>query len=122
MEASAMTLAYLATVYSKHPDGIGFAYKDACVLASRLILSGVNVFSPIAHSHGISLYGDIDAYDQRLWRDLDAAMVAKCDMLIVAHMEGWQHSSGIAHEIECFAAAGKPIFDLDPETLTMVRR
>jgi nucleoside 2-deoxyribosyltransferase len=117
-----MTLAFLASPYSRYADGIGQAFIDAARLAARLIKSGVNVFSPIVHSHPIAYWGNLDAHNQQLWRDLNAAMVDKCDVLIVAHLDGWEQSSGIAHEIECFAAAGKPIFDLDPETLAMVRR
>jgi hypothetical protein len=117
-----MTLAYLATPYTGYAYGLGQAFIDAAKIAARLINSGVTVYSPIIHSHPIAYWGDLDPLNQQLWRDVDAAMVAKCDVLIIAHMEGWQHSSGIAHEIECFAAVGKPIFDLDPETLKMVKR
>jgi len=49
-------------------------------------------------------------------------MMARCDSLIVAHMDGWAESKGIAHEVEFFAKAGKPIFDLNPTTLFMEKR
>ena len=117
-----MTLAFLASPYTHYPDGIGQAFIDAAKLAARLIESGVNAYSPIVHSHPIAYWGNLDAKNQQLWRDVDAAMVDKCDVLIVAHLDGWEQSSGVAHEIECFRASNKPIFDLDPETLKMVRR
>lgn len=116
------TLAYVATPYTKYKPGIEQAYIDACKLTARLISAGVNAYSPITHSHGIALHGNIDPLDQRFWNYVDAAILSKCDTLIVAHMDGWDQSSGVAHEIEVFEAAGKPIFDLDPDTLNMVRR
>lgn len=115
------TLAYLATPYSKTGD-LHAAYCDACALAARLILAGVNVFSPISHSHGIAEHGDIDPLDQQFWKEADHVFLVKCDTLIVAQMDGWDQSNGIAHEIAFFEQHGKPIFYLNPDTLAMVRR
>ncbi len=117
-----MTLAYMASPYTRYSRGIGAAFVDAAKLAARLIQAGVNVYSPIVHSHPIAECGDIDPRDQKFWHDFNQTMLAKCDVLIVAHMDGWEDSSGVAHEIAFFAAEGKPIFDLDPMTLGMVRR
>lgn len=116
------TLAYLATPYSKYSDGIEQAFVDACKLAGRLIQAGVHVYSPIAHCHPIAVHGGIDPLDQSLWLDLDSAMLHACRTLIVAHIDGWEQSSGIAHEVEFFVRRGRPIFDLDPKTLRMVKR
>jgi hypothetical protein len=49
-------------------------------------------------------------------------MMTRCDVLIVAHMTGWQESKGIAHEIDFFERANKSIYDLNPTTLMMHRR
>ena len=84
--------------------------------------AGIICSSPIAHTHPIALYGDIDPLDQRFWSDFDAVFLEICDTLIVAHMDGWDQSSGIAHEIAEFQKAGKSVFDLDPATLQMVKR
>jgi len=117
-----MTLAYLATPYTRYIDGPEEAFRCACVLAARLIRSGVNVYSPIAHTHPIAVHGGIDPLDQQFWYEFDATILKRCDTLIVAQMEGWEQSTGIALEVDEFNKQGKPIFDLDPETLSMVRR
>ena len=117
-----MTLAYLASPYSLYERGIEAAFIDAAKLAARLIKSGVNVYSPIAMSHPVAIHGGIDPLDQQFWYDFDQAMMSKCDVLIVAHMDGWEQSTGIAHEIAFFAQQGRPIFDLDPVTLRMEKR
>jgi hypothetical protein len=60
--------------------------------------------------------------DHAIWLPFDEAMMTRCDVLIVAHMTGWQESKGIAHEIDFFERANKSIYDLNPTTLMMHRR
>jgi nucleoside 2-deoxyribosyltransferase len=117
-----LTLAYLGTPYTRYKSGIVGAFCDACALAARLMQSGVTVYSPIAHTHPIAVHGKIDPLDLSIWLPFDEAMMERCDTLIVAHLDGWDQSRGIAHEVAFFERAGKPIFDLDPGTLVMVRR
>jgi hypothetical protein len=118
----ANSLAYLATVYSKHKLGLEAAFIEASKLAARLLVSGIKVYSPIAHTHPLAYYGGLDLLDLSIWLPFDEAMMERADVLIVAHMEGWRESKGITHEIAFFERAEKPIFDLDPETLSMVKR
>lgn len=115
-------LAYLATPYSKYPGGIEAAWVDACALAARLLVAGLGVYSPIAHTHPLAIHGGLDPLDHDIWLPFDEAMMAKADELIVAHMATWETSRGIAHEVAVFEAAGKPVYDLDPDSLTMRRR
>lgn len=116
-------LAYLATPYSKYQGGnLELAFRDASKLAAQLMLAGLKVYSPIAHTHPLAVYGFVDPLDHDIWLPFDEAMMTAADVLIVAHMDGWQASRGIAHEIEFFERAAKPIFDLDPLTLRMTKR
>lgn len=117
-----MTLAYLATPYSRYPLGLEQAFVDACALAARLISAGLHVYSPIAHSHGIAMHGAIEPLDQQFWMAFNGTMLNRCDELFIAHLDGWENSSGIAYEIDYFGRRKKPIFDLNPSTLQMVRR
>ena len=115
-------LCYLGTPYTRYPCGLQRAFIDACKLAGRLLrTSAIKVYSPIAHTHPIAIHGDIPAHDHAIWLPFDALMMARCDILLVAHMDGWAESKGIAHEIEVFTQARKPIFALDPTTLMMAR-
>lgn len=121
-EAMKGNLSYLATPYTKYPDGPEQAFRDAASLAARLLRIGLKVYSPIAHTHPIAVYGNIDPLDLSIWLPFDEAMMIAADVLIVAHMAGWKESRGIAHEIQFFEESHKPIFDLEPKTLLMVRR
>lgn len=115
-------LAYLATPYSRYPLGIEQAFMDAAKLAALLMRMNIHVYSPIAHTHPLAVYGRIDPLDHAIWMPFDKMMMDKADVLIVAHMDGWQDSRGVAEEIAVFERAGKPIYDLDPRTLMMTRR
>lgn len=116
------TLAYLATPYTDYPRGVDNAFWDACTIAGDLLFTGIKVFCPIAHGHAVEMHSDIRRNDMSIWGPLNARMMAACDVLIVAHLEGWADSKGIAEEVRAFEAAGKPIFDLDPATMAMTRR
>lgn len=119
---SEYNFAYLATPYSKYPAGIEWAFIDASALAGRLLLAGMRVYSPIAHTHPIAMHAGIDPYDHNVWIPFDEAMMNAAQALLVAEMDGWQESFGIAHEIAFFEKAGKPIYFLDPKTLGSTRR
>jgi hypothetical protein len=114
-------LAYLATPYSRYPSGIGDAFIETCKIAAKLLQAGVKFYSPIAHSHGIAVWGHIDPLDLTIWLPFDEAIMKVSDVLIVAQMEGWKESTGVRHEIEFFRRANKPIFYLDPVSMTMSR-
>lgn len=114
-------LCYLATPYSKFPAGIDNAFKVACRLTAELIRVGIKVYSPIAHTHPIALYGQIDPLDHDIWMPFDTAMMDKADALLIAQMESWEISKGIAIEVDYFLLNGKPIFYLNPQSLHVER-
>lgn len=105
---------YLATAYSKHPNGLDSAWQEACRVAGSLIKNGVPVFSPIAHGHPIAVQAGMDPLDHSFWLAFDQTMIDVSRGLIVYRDEGWKNSKGIAIEIEEFKKAGKPVYYLDP--------
>lgn len=118
-ELKNIPLIYLATPYSKYPLGIEQAFKDAAALTGKLLSSGLKVYSPIAHTHPVAIHGELDPYDHTIWLPFDSAIMDKADALLVAKMESWERSYGISHEIEVFKKAGKPIYYLNPSSLTV---
>lgn len=115
------TLAYLATPYTNYKDGIEIAYREAARIAGELLLSGVEVYSPIAHCHPLSIFAQIDALDRDFWLRYQEQFMARCDVLIVAQMSGWKESHGINHEINFFLTRKRVIFMLNVETMNMRR-
>lgn len=110
---AALPLVYLATPYSKYRFGIEHAFRDASALAAKLLKLGVKVYSPIAHTHPLAIYGSIDPLDHGIWLPFDEAMMTASHALIVAQMQGWRDSKGVLHEIKFFAEQRKPVFYLD---------
>lgn len=114
--------SYLSTPYSKYPDGLEQAFICACALAARLLQAGIVTYSPIAHMHPVAGYVRIDTLKHDISLPRDAAMMLAAERLIVAHMEGWQMSDGIAAETREFERMRKPIVDLDPVSLVLTER
>jgi hypothetical protein len=110
-------LVYLATPYSKYGAGQQRAFEDAAALAGRLVNRGVFVFSPIAHGHPMSVYGEVPPLSHELWLRFDGQFIEGCGALLMAQMTGWHDSYGMREEKRKFQMQHKPIFYLDPEEL-----
>ncbi len=113
------SLIYVGTAYTRYPEGIDAAYIEACRVTAELVKAGCPVFSPISHGHGIAIHGGIDPLDFKMWLEFDATMMDRSDAIIVVKMDSWESSSGIAHEIEVFRKAKKPVYFLDPQSLEL---
>jgi hypothetical protein len=115
-------LAYLGTPYTQYRDGLHPAFVCACKLVGALLRNGIVAYSPIVHMHMVAHYSNLDLVDHEFWMAADLPMMQKADYMIVAQMEGWAKSKGIAAEVEFFERAGKPIWDLDPLTMMLSLR
>ena len=103
----------MATPYSKYQGGIEAAYVEASKAAAWLVSHRVPVFSPIAHSHPIALYGKLDPLDHSIWLPADSKLMDAAYGLLICMMPGWMESYGIEFEIKVFKAAEKPIVFLE---------
>jgi hypothetical protein len=118
----ANSLGYLASPYTHYFAGRDKAFSHAAKISARLRSAGLFIYSPIVHLHPLTTCHDLDPLDLTLWYPHNHVMMERCDCLIVAHMEGWDTSDGVKSEIEYFKKMDKPIFDLDPVTLSMTKR
>lgn len=93
-------LIYMATPYSHNDRCVRLdRYSAACRVAADLIQKGHLVFSPIAHSHPITMRGGLPlGFDY--WKAFDLHMLRLCDKVIVVKMTGWKESIGVQAEIE----------------------
>jgi hypothetical protein len=98
------------------------AFIAAARLAGHLMRAGINCYSPIVHTHPIPIRGGVDPLDHSIWMPFDESMMHAADNLLVAHLPTWETSYGISLEVEIFKKAGKPIFDVDPDTLVITKR
>lgn len=109
-----MTYWYLATSYSKHPAGLDAAFRMAVHATGLLMRAGVPVYCPIAHSHPVATICEMDPKDHSIWLPVDQPLIDAAHGIIVLRDGNWEESFGIAHELECFRAAGKPVVFMDP--------
>lgn len=105
---------YLATPYSKYPLGIEAAFRIACVQTGLLMRAGVPVFSPIAHTHPISVHASMDPLDHGVWMPVDFPMMHAARGAVVCMMDGWDTSYGVGVEIKTFRDAGKQVVYMTP--------
>lgn len=102
-------LIYLASPYSSPDSHIrGLRYVRACKAAAVLMGQDHIVFSPIAHTHGIAMYGGIHTgWD--FWEKYDRAILECCKELWVLDIPGWTESKGILAEIKIARELGIPV-------------
>lgn len=103
------TYWYLATAYSKHPGGLEEAFRMACRAAGLLMQAKVPVFSPIAHTHPISVVCDMNPLDHGIWLPIDQPMIDAAHGIIVLMEGGWEESFGVQYELDCFLKRGKTV-------------
>lgn len=108
---------YIATPYSKYKDGLEKAYEAALFADIMLQNLGIRTFGPIRISHPIAMMTGLDPYDYGIWVPLNKPFIDKAHGMVIVTFPGWEDSVGIAEEIKLFAAAGKPMFLLDPRML-----
>lgn len=114
-------LCYLASPYSKYPHGLDMAVQHAAELVGKIMKRGLIAVSPIIVSHEVSKNSDIDPLSHEIWLAYDEGLLARCDLLIIAMLEGWEESVGIAWEIDYCERNNKAYVFLDPETMMMYR-
>lgn len=83
-------------------------YEYSLMKSIEFTLKGLPVFSPIVHSHPMSLAANMPCtFD--FWKDLDCLYIDSCDQMYVLMMEGWKESIGVQFEIQYAKSKGIPI-------------
>jgi hypothetical protein len=103
---------YLATEYSKYPEGLDEAYNMALYHMSILMKAGVNVYCPIVHNHEVSKTGLPTDHDY--WMAVDLPMLKHAYGCIVVKTPTWETSSGIRHEIDYCKKHARIVIYMEP--------
>lgn len=109
-------LYYLASPYSRYPHGIQRAHDDVVAQAVFLNEQGIDVFSPIAHSHYMT-FVEVESKDYYKMLNWDAKFIARMDGLIVCMLDDWATSTGVRWEIDYAKEHGKPVYYMLPNRL-----
>ena len=89
---------YLATPYTGTEVQEKVRFKQACEICAGLMKSGFRVFSPIAHSHNIAVYGSMPG-SHGFWKEQNRSWLEWADEIWVARMHRWTESRGVKWEI-----------------------
>lgn len=106
---------YVATPYTKYPEGLDAAYRHANQAAAGLVRRyQIPIFCPIAHSHSLcACYGTDGGLDGEtdgaFWEWFDAPLLEAAHGIAVVMMPGWDESAGVTHEIDQALRADKPV-------------
>ncbi len=102
-------LIYLACPYShKDPLVREKRFNDVNKIASMLMSEGFFIFSPISHTHPISLDGKLPG-NWEYWEGYDTEILQHCKCLLVYKMDGWKESAGVQSEIKIAEKFGIPV-------------
>lgn len=105
-------LFYLATPYS-HPQKYVVEARVAKVnqLTAELMSAGLFIFSPISHTHGPAMVGELPK-GWEFWQTFDEIILSRCDGIIVHMDHGWGVSTGVRAEIAMMSRLNKPVYYL----------
>lgn len=107
-----MKKIYLASPYSHQEREVRFMrYIHACRAAALLMQSGLNVFSPIAHSHAVAEFMPRELLlDFEFWMEQDLDYIRRwADEVWVLMLPGHAESRGVAREMEVAHSHAKPV-------------
>lgn len=109
-------LVYVGSPYTRYIYGIEAAFAWAVRTSYRLHKLHIPHWSPIVEGHPLTMQGLVEVRDVDFWQRFCRPKINKSDAFLIAAMQGWDTSDGIAREINIFVNQGKPIYFLNPET------
>lgn len=112
-----MSLIFISSPYShQDQDVIEQNYIKVAKFVSKLTTQGITAISPIAYGHTLLKFNNM-ANDWKTWEDFCLEFLDKADELWVYKMPGWNHSRGVAEEIEYAIKKGKTVKYIEYEEI-----
>lgn len=111
---------YLASPYSHVDPKVMQARHDEVARIYCDLISEYIVFCPILHNHTAANISGTLTGNWATWREQDLGLLSRCDILVVALMEGWHKSVGVQAEIKFARENLIPVQFYDPEAKQMV--
>ena len=103
-----MKKIYLATPYTGTPEEQEQRFRAACLMAGKLMQDGHVVYSPIAHSHPISIISNMPG-NHDFWKEQNRGWLEWCDEVWVGRIPGWKESKGAKWEFDQAVKEGKDV-------------
>ena len=112
-----MKKIYLSTPYSHEDENVREERYDLVTRAAAhiMVMDGLNVFSPITHSHPLVQVTDLLPDSFEGWAAIDYQFLDWCDEVWVLLLPGWDKSRGVANEIKYAIEKKKPVVYIEPD-------
>jgi hypothetical protein len=112
-------LTYLACPYTADTAKLRRERFAAAIKAAKYLMEseGLNVFSPITHSHPLHEIGMRG--DWEFWKRIDTEYLRLSEKVVVLMMPGWVESAGVTAEIKLATSMGIPVEYLSPKLLDL---
>jgi hypothetical protein len=108
---------YLMGPYSHKDYGIRQRrYNQLTQYAAKIAHSGLTVFSPITHSHPMTLHETLPG-EWAYWKRQDEAILRICREAWQMEIKEWEQSVGCTAGREIAESLGIPVVYIDPERL-----
>lgn len=93
------------------PEAEDANFQLSCYRASRLLLAGYNIYSPISHTHPIhrACPEFLAKHEHELWYQLDLAFIEQTNFTGIILAPGWELSKGCNLEHEWFKLHNKKV-------------
>lgn len=119
MATSTQGVIYLAAPYTLNgtaePEEMNTRVKQVTRAANQLMMMGLNVFSPVTHSHAINKVAELE-FDTADWLRKDFGYLKNAKGMYVLMLDGWENSIGVRREIEYARDwLGMPVMFLYPD-------
>lgn len=102
-------MIYLASPYTHDDPAVREErFRAACRATADLFRRGLNVVSPVAHTHPLVAHGGLDEPFE-FWHEYDRDLLSRCDSVLVLMLAGWEESTGVRSEIAMARSMSKPI-------------
>lgn len=108
---------YLASPFTKYPDGHEAAWLEISRIRGELLNMGIYSYSPIAESWGAVKQLKLPT-DHKFWSGDNLSKMRPATGIIIAMMDSWTESDGLKGEMEWFKKEQKPFVWLTPRVQT----
>jgi hypothetical protein len=119
LEASPKNIIYLASPYtlngSAEENEMEKRYEQVTRCAHMMMVMGMNVFSPVTHSHAIQNSRWPLCINTTEWLQMDFAYLTHAHGMAVLMLDGWQNSIGVTREIEFCRKHHIPVMFIQPD-------
>ena len=109
-------MIYLASPYSHPSAEIVFErVKKTEEALGYLVRNGEHVWSPIIQYHAVAVDYSLPT-DAAFWWNINRDFIRRCDEVLVLQLQDWEHSKGVAMELELAQFLEVPIHYITPRS------